>query len=241
MSVKRMITKLALAFAAKKGMEAFRSAGGVNGVKDLLAGRTALDQHATQGHGRVGGTLRSDTGGLGNLLGSLGYGGATNGREAGVSGQMDASLAGLFGTLSSVIGGRTPAAESSETIEKHVSDANVRSEGDARAVLRAMVHMARADGEIDGQEHDAILEILHDASDSEREALTSALQEPVDARQVASDTPQHVRKEVYSAALLVGEPTNPAEREFLSKLADHLGLSHADVNDLHSAMNKAAA
>ena len=36
MSIQRMITKLALAFAAKKGMDAFKGMGGIDGVKTAL-------------------------------------------------------------------------------------------------------------------------------------------------------------------------------------------------------------
>ena len=250
MSLKRMITKLALAFAAKKGMEAFRSAGGINGVKQMLSGPSAGSANAMagdlgqpQGHGRVGGTMASDTGGLGSLLGSLGYGGATDGRESGMTGQINPgsqSLGGLFGALAGAINGQLQPAQSGERMEDILAEDDVDTDEDAKSVLRAMVHMARADGGIDDDEYDALMEILGDATEEERATLRQAMKEPVDAESVANGTSANARMQVYSAALLVGEPDKPSEKAFLRDLANHLGLDDAEVARLHTAMGKPA-
>lgn len=248
MALKRMITKLALAFAAKKGMEAFRSVGGIDGVKSMLSGTaqasaTPEPSGETYGHGRVGGTMASDTGGLGSLLGSLGFGGQTNGTEAGMTGQIasrNQSLGRLFGALAGAMTGQMQPTTGSHAMEDQLADENVESEEDARSVLRAMVHMARADGDIAASEYDALMDILDDATAKEREVLRQSMNEPVDPESIAADTPSHARKEVYSAALLVGEPDKPAEKAFLRKLADHLGLDSSEVSRLHAAMGKSA-
>ena len=250
MSLKRMVTKLALAFAAKKGMEAFKTVGGIDGVKQMLSGNrpagsaAAMGQRGeTHGHGRVGGVRTSDTGGLGSLLDGLGYGGASAGREAGVTGQMASgtpSLGGLLGGLAAAIGGQPQMPQARHAMEDHLADDNIQTDRDAKSILRAMVHMARADGGVQDDEYAALMEILDDASDEEREVLRQSMQEPVDAQTVAAETPIHARKEVYSAALLVGEPDKPAEKTFLRNLAAHLGLDDADVRQLHMAMGKPA-
>ncbi len=243
MSLKRMVTKLALAFAAKKGAEVFRNAGGLKGVQDMLAGRQS-GTGSSVGHGRVGGTRASDTGGLGNILDSLGYAGATNGREAGVNGQispLNAGLGTLFGALAGITGGSKAQASDEEALSEQVSEDNIQTDRDAKSMLRAMVHMARADGGVSDDEYDSLMDILHDASESDREAIHMAMREPINAEGIAKDTSPQARKEVYAAALLVGEPDNPAEQNFLSKLAAHLNLSHADVEKLHGAMQKAPA
>lgn len=66
MSLKNMAVKMALAFAAAKGVEAFSKSGGLKGIKRKLA---------QQGGN---GSLGSSSGGLGGLLGQLGLGGGTN-------------------------------------------------------------------------------------------------------------------------------------------------------------------
>lgn len=246
MALKRMITKLALAFAAKKGMEAFRSVGGIDGVKSMLSGTPQADgmpEHSgpTHGHGRVGGTMASNTGGLGSLLDSLGFGGTTNGTEAGMTGQMASRnqfLGGLFGALAGAMNGQMQPTTTRHAMEDQLADENVEGDEDAKSVLRAMVHMARADGGIEDSEYDALLDVLDDASEEERDVLRQSMREPVDPQSIAADTPAHARKEVYSAALLVGEPDKPAEKTFLRKLADHLGLDASEVSRLHAAMGK---
>lgn len=98
--------------------------------------------------------------------------------------------------------------------------------------------MARADGSIDEDEQAALFEILDDATVSEKAILTAALREPVDARGLANDTPSHARKEVYSAALLIGTPDTEHERNFLQTLAVALDLKQHELDRLHSAMGK---
>ena len=245
MSFKRMVTKLALAFAAQKGMEAFRNAGGLDGLRDMLAGQP---QTATAGgpssgmSGRVGGTRSSDAGGLGNILSSLGYAGASNGRESGVSGQispLQGSLGSLFGALATALGSPAKQQSMEEKLDEQFDDADLNSRRDAEPIVRAMVQMARADGQIDEHEKSALFDILHDASADEQATLQKALREPVNAQAVALDTPAHARKEVYTAALLVGDPENGAESKYLQSLSHALNLTGDEVTALHDATGKA--
>ena len=74
MSIQRMITKLALAFAAKKGMDAFKGMGGIDGVK------TALKGNATSSPSGLGASVNaaSNAGTIGTMIGMLSS--AINGR-----------------------------------------------------------------------------------------------------------------------------------------------------------------
>ncbi|WP_425093515.1 DUF533 domain-containing protein [Tropicimonas sp. S265A] len=229
MSLKRMITKVALAFAAKKGAEMFRDVGGVKGMRDLLAGSQQNVGTQRGGmQGRIGGTRASATGGLGNLLESLGVAGATNGREAGVTGQMagmGGSLGAILGQLASALGNTDrPTEVESLTRVDQGADAPLDKKT-ARAIIRAMVQTARADGQIDDDEREALLDLLEDAEDAERDILRDALSEPVDAQSVADDAPEHAVMHIYAAALLVATPANAEERAYLDRLADAMGLA----------------
>ena len=244
MSFKRMITKLALAFAAQKGMEAFRNAGGLSGMRDMM---TRQPEVATTGQarggmsGRVGGTRTADAGGLGNILSSLGYAGATNGREAGVTGQispLQGSLGGLFGALATAFGSPTRPQETAETLDQHFNTTDLNNRREAEPIVRAMVQMVRADGHIDEREKSALFDILHDASAEEQQTLQKALREPVNAQAVARDTPSHARKEVYTAALLIGNPDNPLEKAYLQALSQALDLTPEEIAALHDATGK---
>lgn len=241
MSIKRIITKLALAFAAKKGVEVFQSMGGVSGLKSTLAGKD--DQPSRRGGmlGRIGGASDAQTGGLGNILESLGAAGATYAREAGMTGQinrLNQSFGGLLGSLASVLGNRSAPDKAAEELEEELHLEDIEDDQDSRPILRAMVQMARADGEIDRNEEETLVEIMDDASASEKAILRDALREPIDAKAIAAETPDYARKEVYSAALLVGQPDNEREHAYLRSLASALDLSSEDVARLHSAMGK---
>lgn len=243
MSMNRMITKLALAFAAKKGVEMLQSAGGIEGLKRAFSNGPTAGGGRGGMPGRIGGSTDATTGGLGNLLGSLGIGGATDAREAGVTGQinpMNQTLGGLFGTLSASLSGQstTEQATSGQRMVEQLNMRDVNDADEARPIVRAMVQMARADGSIDQDEQDALFDLLDDANPEERRILESALRDPVDAKSIARDTPWHGRKEVYSAALLVGNPDNAAERAFLSDLASALDLKEDEIEALHAGMGK---
>lgn len=241
MSVKRMITKLALAFAAKKGMEVLNNAGGIDGLRRTLAGEMQAGGGRDGMLGRIGGSGGSAAGGLGSILGALGSAGATGAREAGVTGQvspLNAPLGQLFGALASALGQNAqPEEVGRATSDIGAGDAGIERDV-ARSVIRAMVQVARSDGHIDDAEQDALFEILDDASADEREMLKDALREPVDAGSVASDTPQHARGEVYTAALFVADDDNTRERAYLERLAGALNLTEAEVDRLHDAMKK---
>lgn len=241
MSIKRMITKLALAFAAKKGIDAFNSMGGLSGLKAALQNPAEPANQRGGMQGRVGGADDAQSGGLGNILGSLGAAGATGPREAGVTGQvspLNQSLGALFGNLASALGRQVEPDAAARDMEEQLDLEDVESESDAKPVLRAMVQMARADGAIDTAEQETLFQILDDASPSEKAILQDALREPVEPEALAASTPHHARKEVYSAALLVGHPENEKEQQFLESLAFSLGLSHDDVLSLNRAMGK---
>lgn len=241
MSIKRMITKLALAFAAKKGVEVFRSMGGLSGLKSSLQGLGEQTRQPGGIQGRIGGATDARTGGLGSVLDSLGMAGATDPREAGVSGQIspaNPSLGALFGGLASALGHRSEAETPAREFEEQFNLQDVEADQDARPILRAMVQVARADGAIDTEEQQTLLDILDDASPEERAILQTALREPIDPQAVAAATPQYARKEAYSAALLVGDLENESERHYLSSFATALGLSSHETAELHRAMGK---
>lgn len=245
MSLKRMITKVALAFAAKKGVEMLRDAGGIKGVRDMFApGTTPASTQPGGMSGRIGGTRSSSAGGLGNLLGSLGIAGATGPRKSGTTGQISpnaGSSGAMLGQLASAIGFNAASAQFGQS-----SDAQPAQEADldrkeGAAIIRAIVQVARADGHVDEEEKEALLDLLDDANEDERSILVNALSEPVDASRVAADTPSHAAQEVYAAAAMIAERNNDKEQAYLSELAEALHLDAQDRTRIHTAMNTPSA
>ncbi|WP_227272131.1 DUF533 domain-containing protein [Roseobacter weihaiensis] len=239
MSLKNMITKLALAFAAKKGLDAFTAMGGMPGLAARLQNATPAGPDTES---RTDEVQTADTEGLGSIIEALGQTRGNAGRSISARQQgnpLNASLGSLFGTLANAFNQSGSSEKSGQDLQHHFTIEDFQSEDEARPVLRAMVQMARADGSIDNDEQSFLFGLLEDASDSEQAALRRAFREPVDAASVARDTPDYARKEVYSAALLVGEPDHPHEKSFLTHLAQALRLRQGEVDDLHRAIGKA--
>lgn len=237
MSLKRMAMKMALAFAAAKGYQAFKGQGGMAGLKQKMASGGS----GTGGSGGgIGGMLAGLTsgaggasgGGLGGLLGGL-TGGSAGGASAGGMGGLLGGLAAMAG--GSAMAGATPDAQMAS------ADAGPADEATAAAMIRAIGQAVRADGHIDTQEMAALNEILGEADSAEdRRAIDAALSEPVDPEALARDVPVGSEAQVYAAALTAIDPDHPSELQFLSTFARALRLDATTVTQLHAAAGKPA-
>lgn len=241
MSLKRMFTKLAIAFVAAKGVEAFKKGGGMKGLQDRMKQQGGGAGGGIEGMlGRIGGAGGASSGGLGNILGSLGMAGATGGREAGAAGQISpqSGVGDVMGQLAGAGAGSSAEVEGllSRTRRK---TGGVDDEREAGLAIRAMIQAARADGEIDADEQSALMEILGESDPSDQRFVDEALAEPVDAAALAAEVPEGAELEVYSAALMAIDPDNRDEAEYLHALASGLNLSQERVNEIHRAMGKA--
>ncbi len=109
----------------------------------------------------------------------------------------------------------------------------------SRAMLRAMIAAAKADGHIDGQEQANIFakmdELPLDAAD--KAFVMDELRAPLDVEAVAAGAqgPEQAA-EIYAASLLAIDPDGPAERGYLGMLAARLGLEQGLVDHLHASV-----
>lgn len=222
MSLKNMAVKMALAFAAAKGVEAFSKSGGLEGIKRKLS---------QQG----GGALGSSSGGLGGLLGQLGLGGTDTAARGGST-----SLGGLLGGLAGATGGAAAAGRMEGLLDRTraTPEHTPEEEEVSGLMLRAMIQSARADGEIDTDERKVLMEIMGDSTPEERDFIDTQMTAPVDPEGLARDTPRGHEIEVYTAAVLAIEPDNRAEAVFLDKLAKGLKIGQEEANEIHAAHGK---
>lgn len=241
MSLKNMAVKMALAFAAAKGVQAFSKSGGMEGVKRKLKEQ----QRAGGGSGGgLGGLLggSAGSGGIGSLLGQLGLGGETGGTQRGAPAQGGASggLGGLLGGLAGATGGAAGASRMGGLLDRTraTPEDSPEEEEVSGLMIRAMIFAARADGEIDEQERATLMEIVGDSDPEETAFIQAQMTAPVDAAALARDTPEGHEVEVYTASVLAIEPDNRAEAEYLNALAEHLKLDKPTVNDIHLAHGK---
>ncbi|TMV88396.1 tellurite resistance TerB family protein [Thioclava sp. BHET1] len=233
MSFVKTLATLAVGFAAAKGAQKFSQMGGLQGMKEALgnAGKPGgmADQMGDMAEkmGVPGGrdTVRDLFSKFGTQAAS-----ATGATEAGLgslmgafTGAASAGAGGLGGMLSAVTGG-TPAEPAMED--------------QAKLMIRAMIQAAKADGQIDDQERQTILDHLSDASDDEIAFVKAELDAPIDVSGLANDTAAHMKAQVYSAALMAITVDTEAEKQYLANLAAALGLEAQKVAEIHKAMGK---
>lgn len=118
----------------------------------------------------------------------------------------------------------TAPAEAPRTIDR-VSGAE--AETHSRAILKALVAAAKADGHVDDRERQLIEEELGKLSDDAelRQWLQAELSKPLDPTEVASagESPE-IASEMYLVSLMMVDDQNYMERVYLDALARNLKL-----------------
>jgi uncharacterized membrane protein YebE (DUF533 family) len=112
-------------------------------------------------------------------------------------------------------------------------------ENRALLVIRAMVDAAKADGEIDATERGRIVGRLREtgAGSDALDFLMTEMQRPLDVDAlVAMVQSREEAVQVYAASLLAIEVDTEAERAYLARLAQALGLDAGVVAEVHSAL-----
>ena len=113
----------------------------------------------------------------------------------------------------------------------------------ANLLMRAMLSAAKADGHIDGKEMERILGKLEEqgTDPAARDFVLAEMRRPPDIQGLVAEarTPE-VAAEVYAASLLAIEVDSQAERDYLKRLADALGLDAATVGRLHESLGAAS-
>ena len=111
------------------------------------------------------------------------------------------------------------------------SDAGNSRESDAAHLIRAMIAAANADGLIDAEERSRILERALEAEldPAAQKFLMAELRAPATLEQIVAVTRPELRMETYAAALIAISIDSDAERSYLARLAQSLGLDAEDV------------
>lgn len=104
-------------------------------------------------------------------------------------------------------------------------------------LIRAMIAAAKADGRIDAAESAKIfgqMDVMN-FNDEERNFLMAELGKTWTAEQVAAGAASvETAVELYAASVIAVDPTRPAEREYLGRLAQRLNLEPGLVNEIHA-------
>ncbi len=264
MSLMKTVTKMAIGFAMAKGMDAVQERGGISNVLGGLTGGGdgAASGGAAQQTGGMGGLSdimgqlggggaagASGSGGLGGLLGGLtgGAAGSSGGgmgdmlsQLTGGSGGGGAAAAGGLGGLGALLGGLAGARGGSGGLEALLNQDNPAAEPDEEEVavlmLRAMTQAARADGEVDPQERESLIELLRSGDPDNVQLVQDIMSQPVDPAALAADTPAGLETQVYTMSVNAITPNNQAEAAYLHTLAEALGISPETANQIHDGI-----
>lgn len=231
MSFVRTLATLAMGFAAAKGYDKYRKMGGMEGVQDALR-------------------KSGEPGGIGDQLGQMAEKLGVPGGAAAVRDMVtkfggsaaDATEAGQAGLGRLITAMTATAAAGSKTMTDMMetmtagTPAGAAMEENARLMIRAMIQAAKADGEIDAEERQKIMDHLRDASDEEIAFVEAELDAPVDVTRLAAATGDAMKAQVYASARMAIRVDNPQENAYLNQLATALGLDAATRARLDSSM-----
>jgi uncharacterized membrane protein YebE (DUF533 family) len=113
-------------------------------------------------------------------------------------------------------------------------------EREAALILQAMINAAKADGQIDKAEVDRIVGRLAEMGiDKEaQEFLMAEMRKPMntDALVNAAAGRPGLAAQLYAASLLAIEVDTPAERDYLNRFGEHLGLNPTTLSALENTV-----
>jgi len=189
-----------------------QSGGGLGGLASILGGLTG---------GNARPAAPTGGGGIGAILGGL----ARSQQQAPAQPQGGGGLGGLLGGL---LGGGEKAPE---PLPEPPCQA---TQDHATILIRAMINAAKADGEIDAQEQEAIVGKLGgDLDASERAFVQRELQAPLDVKAFAASVPPDLAQHAYAFSLMGIKLDTRNEAQYLGQLAEGLGLDANTGNAIH--------
>jgi uncharacterized membrane protein YebE (DUF533 family) len=98
---------------------------------------------------------------------------------------------------------------------------------DAIVIVRAMIAAAQADGTIDADERARILGAASNLGDAEKNFLVAELDAPHSIEAIVAEARPQISHDIYAAAAHTIVPDSEAERAWLARLGEALGIDTA--------------
>lgn len=251
MSLGKTLLKVAIGVVIAKGVQAVTKGAGASpsprsttntagrgtryegGLEDMMGDVLGTNRNRTGSSADEGGDLleqitgkrRTSTrsnapkGGLNDVLEQMTN--ARTGRGGANAGTTEGGLGDLLGSL---LGGASATARRSPEQDQEIS---------AALMLRALITAVKADGDLDADEKQKLMEAMGDASAAEVKAVNAELSRPVDVDALVRIVPQGMEAQVYLVSLNAINLDQQAEAEYLHNLAQGLELTQEEVNALH--------
>ena len=205
------------------------NAGG--GIQDLLGSLMGAGQSVTQ---RVGGDNLA-AGGLGALLGAL-----MGGSKSTTMNSLGGGMMGLLGMMAYKAlknsMGSSSSASSGATAQAYTPATPQQQANDAEIILLAMIDAAKADGQVDADEFNKIMNSIKSSGVGQDGVnyVLQKLQGPMETAKIVAATKGRpdLAAQVYSASLMAIDVDTDAERNYLAKLAGAMGLSAQVIQNI---------
>jgi len=127
----------------------------------------------------------------------------------------------------------------SKIINKDLEELNSREE--VYILLKAMTNAAKADGIVDEIERQRIVEFMGDMSNVEKMFVDYELSKSMNIEEFIAEIPSGMEQQVYYMSLFAIDLDSDIEREYLTMLANRLGIAHTEVDDIHESLEADAA
>ncbi|MEL6594429.1 MAG: DUF533 domain-containing protein [Pseudomonadota bacterium] len=255
------LAKVAIGYAAAKGMDKMRDSGGLQNMMQQMSGGAQTGAGGLQDMmGQMMGGAQGGAANLQDMMGKMmggagagasslqdmmsqmmGGGTATSEPEKGglLSNLGGAGGAGLAGILAMAGGAAAMSGDGVNDMLASVGQekASDEMERNAGVMLRAIIQAAKADGEIDADEQARIMDTVGEDADAEDIAFVrEQLAAPVSVEALAADTPNGAEAQVYAMSLMSIRVDTPAEVAYLTDLADALRLPKSALDMVHAQM-----
>ena len=204
-------------------------------IQDLLGSLMGAGQAVKQ---KVGGDNLA-AGGIGALLGAL-----MGGSKSTTMNSLGGGMMGLLGmmaykALSGSMSGNAQNNTQPTTqnyAREYTRPSPKQQESDAEIIITAMIDAAKSDGQVDPAELSRIMETMKSSGIGQEGVnyVIQKLQGPMETAKIiaAVNGRPELAAQVYSASLMAIEVDTDAERRYLDKLANAMGLSPAVVRNI---------
>lgn len=185
-----------------------------------------------------GGQSSFGGGGMGDLLGGLLGGGSRS--AVGAPQSSGGGLGDLFGMAMSQFGAaRQGNAQLAREAARNSLPSDLdygRVEHQAELLVRAMINAAKADGRVDSEEQQKIVDRLGEVTRDELEFVQRELAAPLDVQGFVHSVPRGMEQQVYAVSLMAIDLDSNPEAKYLHQLAQGVGMSAATCNQIHEQL-----
>jgi len=215
--------------AGQKGSGSLNTSAGAKVLEDLLGVGTGAGGNTNTGGGVFGGGLTGGGTSGGNAGGTVGQQNTGTTSGGGLGDLLGKALKELGG------GGSQPAPAGSNNPFGQASQQSPQiSQNEKSAIyIRAMIQAGLADGRIDEQEQQAILQRVGKVGAAEEKFIRGEIAKGLDINGFIHSVPRGMEEEVYAVSLTAIQLDNRTEAQFLDAIAKGLRITQDQSNTIH--------